>query len=200
MSEPSKHKFAEQMDRVAETGAGARRFDVVLPRGADGEANTQQSVRAQPFAGDHARLDSPPPRAEGTVRPLYAEGYTGEMSYAAGDTLEFHVSTSAAVFHLEVARVGGAVTSVLSVAGIAGAAHDVPENASSHGCGWPVAFAAAVRLIHAASCMRGFLLPSGGRCLSRPTVIRGRTDPSWEKQVLSARGFRRVGRRSEYAI
>lgn len=138
-------KWSENMDRGAETGAGARRFDVVLPHTHTGEANTQQSVAPQPFAGDHSRLGTAPPAAEaGAVRPLYAEGYTGEMSYAAGDTIEFHVSTSARHFNLEIARIGSAIKSVFSASALPGEAYDIPENASSHGCGWPVAYSMEV--------------------------------------------------------
>jgi hypothetical protein len=36
--------------------------------------------------------------------------------------------------------------------------------------------------------------------VTHPVVRRDAAPPAWEKQVLSARGFKRVGRHSEYAI
>ena len=76
--------------------------------------------------------------AEDAPVPLFVEGYTGQVSYAPGDTLTLHVSTSAATFGVEIARVGAETKRVLTTNGIAGAVHPVPENASSHGCRWPV--------------------------------------------------------------
>eukprot|EP01046_Picozoa_sp_COSAG06_P012818 COSAG06_NODE_764_length_12486_cov_190.016630_1_plen_415_part_00 len=129
---------------AAETGSGARRFDVVLPHAHRGESNLQQSVAPQPRAGDHMAKDERRPAVEAAVRPLYVEGYTRELSYRAGDTVEFCVSTSAPSFTLTVARIGAACEDVFERVEIAGAAHDVPENAASHGCAWPPAFSLTV--------------------------------------------------------
>src|SRR5688500_5236591 len=67
-------------------------------------------------------------------RPLFVEGYAGQVSYAPGEELSLHVSTSAAVFSVEVARLGAKTESVWSRAEIKGREHPVPEDASSHGC------------------------------------------------------------------
>jgi len=72
-------------------------------------------------------------------RPLFVEGYAGKVSYAPGETLSLHISTSAAEFSAEIVRLGGEVSKVWSSEGIAGNEYPVPENASSHGCAWPVA-------------------------------------------------------------
>lgn len=72
-------------------------------------------------------------------RPLYVEGYAGQVSYAPGEDLTLHVSTSAAVFSVEIARLGAKPESVWTSASVAGREHPVPENASSHGCHWPTA-------------------------------------------------------------
>jgi hypothetical protein len=40
-------------------------------------------------------------------RPLFVEGYAGKVSYAPGETLSLHVSTSAAEFSAEIVRLGG---------------------------------------------------------------------------------------------
>ena len=69
-------------------------------------------------------------------KPLYVEGYTGETSYAPGDTVSLHVSTTARTFNVEIARLGPKREVVLSTNGIPGQEFPVPENASSQGCGW----------------------------------------------------------------
>jgi hypothetical protein len=71
---------------------------------------------------------------------LFVEGYASQVSYQAGDQVAIHVSTSASVYSIEIARLGAERKVVLSKSGIVGAEHPVPENASSHGCGWPVSF------------------------------------------------------------
>jgi hypothetical protein len=70
-------------------------------------------------------------------RPLFVEGYTNQLSYAPGDEVRLHVSTSAPKYSLEVARLGAKREVVLTKPGLDGGEQPVPENASSHGCGWP---------------------------------------------------------------
>jgi hypothetical protein len=72
-------------------------------------------------------------------RPLFVEAYANRLSYVPGEDVVLHVSTSAAHYSLEVARLGAKREVVLSKSGLAGHEHPVPENASSHGCGWPAA-------------------------------------------------------------
>ena len=69
---------------------------------------------------------------------MFVEGYTDQLSYRAGDTVRFHVSTSAQAYSLEVARIGAAREVVWHQDSLPGASHPVPEDASSHGCRWPV--------------------------------------------------------------
>lgn len=71
--------------------------------------------------------------------PLFIEGYTGQTSYAPGDEVTFHISTSASVFTLEITRLGMKPEVVWTKTGLPGKEHDIPEHASSRGCGWPVA-------------------------------------------------------------
>ena len=73
------------------------------------------------------------------ARPLYVEGYAGRVSYAPGNELTLHVSSSAATFSVEIARLGAKVESVWTNTAVPGRELPVPENASSHGCRWPVA-------------------------------------------------------------
>lgn len=71
-------------------------------------------------------------------RPLYVEGYTGAVSYAAGEELTLHLSSTARQVAVEITRLGAEARLVWK--GDAPAAeHAVPENASSHGCLWPAA-------------------------------------------------------------
>jgi hypothetical protein len=72
-------------------------------------------------------------------RPLFVEGYTSEVSYAPGEDVILHVSTSAAKYSLEVARLGAKREVVLSKTGLDGRELPIPNNASSHGCQWPEA-------------------------------------------------------------
>ena len=71
---------------------------------------------------------------------LFVEGYTGQVSYKAGEEVTLHVSTSAKTWALEIARLGSAREVVMAKTALTGAIHAVPENASSHGCGWPESF------------------------------------------------------------
>ena len=72
-----------------------------------------------------------------TPKPLTIEGYTDRLSYRAGETVAFHVSTTAARYSLEVSRLGAEPKVVLSQSDLPGASHPIPEDASSRGCRWP---------------------------------------------------------------
>ncbi|MFM1942126.1 MAG: hypothetical protein RI897_1108 [Verrucomicrobiota bacterium] len=75
--------------------------------------------------------------ADDTPSGLYVEGYTGQVSYAPGEELTLHTSTSATTYAVEIVRIGSDRETVWSAESIAGMEHPVPENASSHGCQWP---------------------------------------------------------------
>jgi hypothetical protein len=66
--------------------------------------------------------------------------YTDRLSYAPGDKVRFHVSTSAPFFDLEIVRDGHVPATVLNRTGLAGRHHETPCDSSVHGCGWPPAF------------------------------------------------------------
>jgi len=78
------------------------------------------------LAGD----DTPP--------PLTIEGYTDRVSYQAGETVEFHVSTTASRYSMEISRVGAESQVVQTRANLPGGSYPIPEDASTHGCRWPV--------------------------------------------------------------
>jgi len=73
-------------------------------------------------------------------RSLYVEGYPSRQSYAPGEVVEFHVSTTAPTYALEVARLGRERKKVFQADGIPGAEHAVPELASVEGCSWPAGY------------------------------------------------------------
>jgi hypothetical protein len=73
-------------------------------------------------------------------RPLFVEAYADRLSYVPGEEVAFHVSTSAPKYALEIARLGAQRHVVFSKDDLTAGEHPVPESASSHGCGWPVAY------------------------------------------------------------
>ncbi|MEX0346746.1 MAG: N,N-dimethylformamidase beta subunit family domain-containing protein [Rhizobiaceae bacterium] len=71
-------------------------------------------------------------------------GYTAEMSYAPGDTVSLHVSTTADTWDLEIGRDGAEYVPVLSVEDLPGVHHETPTDCSVNGCNWPSAYEFAV--------------------------------------------------------
>ncbi len=67
-------------------------------------------------------------------------GYTDELSYAPGETVSFHCSSSAAAYHLAIERVGAKRERVFEKDGIEVTQHPIPDRASSQGCEWPSSF------------------------------------------------------------
>ena len=65
--------------------------------------------------------------------------YTDRWSYAPGDTVRLHVSTTLATFDLAIVRDGAERQSVHVRNGLQGRFHQTPEDCSVKGCGWPVA-------------------------------------------------------------
>jgi hypothetical protein len=70
---------------------------------------------------------------------LYVEGYSDQLSYLPGDTVSFHLSTTAPICTLEIARLGAEREVLWIQEEVVAQAYPVPEDASSHGCNWPVA-------------------------------------------------------------
>ena len=65
-------------------------------------------------------------------------GYADQLSYTAGEELSLHASTNCQQFDLTVERIGQERIRVLEKEAIPCAAHSIPDQASSHGCQWPV--------------------------------------------------------------
>jgi hypothetical protein len=78
------------------------------------------------------------------MRIPYIAAYPDRLSYRPGDQVSIACSTDAAKFSAEIARVGGQRQIVWERTGLPGRMHDVPEHASSLGCGWPEAFAVRI--------------------------------------------------------
>ncbi len=71
------------------------------------------------------------------VSPLFVEGYTGQVSYQAGEEITLHISTTASRYQVEIARLGASRQVVTNFNDLPGKMFSVPENASTHGCDWP---------------------------------------------------------------
>ena len=98
-------------------------------------------LKGSAAAGMASLLEAIPaaePAAADRDTPFIA-GYTDQASYRAGDRIPFCVSTTAPRFAMEIARVGARREVVWTGRGLAGVRHPVPEDASTHGCRWPVA-------------------------------------------------------------
>ncbi len=68
-------------------------------------------------------------------------GYTPRMSYATGDRVALHVSTTADKWELEVGRDGLTYQPMLREVGLRGRHHATPQDCSITGCNWPEAHA-----------------------------------------------------------
>lgn len=67
--------------------------------------------------------------------------YTDRYSYAPGETVTLHVSSTAPRYALEVVRDGGTEVRVLSEEGLAARWQDTPDQCSVLGCGWTASHA-----------------------------------------------------------
>ncbi len=67
-------------------------------------------------------------------------GYCWPQSVAAGEPVGLHLSSAGGrPVRVEVARASGHRETVLTVAAVAADHHELPPDAATHGCGWPVA-------------------------------------------------------------
>jgi hypothetical protein len=66
--------------------------------------------------------------------------YTDQLSYQAGERVDFHLSTTADIVSLEILRDGGTLTTVHENATIVGNHYDTPEDFFENGCAWPVGY------------------------------------------------------------
>ena len=117
-------------------------------------------------------------------RGTYIEAYAGQLSIAAGEPVGLHVSTSSNRYGVEVARHGARREIVWSCNGIKGAAHPVPGDASTHGCGWPE----EVRIPTVADWRSGYysvrLRDENGQCESEVAFVVRPAQPGVEARIL----------------
>lgn len=66
--------------------------------------------------------------------------YTDKLSYLPGEEVQFHSSTTAAEFSIEILRDGRAAVSVHMVRSLPGKLHKLPRDFYEKGCGWPVSY------------------------------------------------------------
>ncbi len=92
--------------------------------------------RRQGFRATHLNFFEAP---SDDPEDLEAWCYTDAISYAPGERVDFHVSTSADTYDLAVIRDGARPTIVYEQKGLAGARHETPADAYRVGCGWPIA-------------------------------------------------------------
>jgi len=71
-------------------------------------------------------------------------GYTPRMTYAPGDRIELHVSTTADAWDLEIGRDGADYTPLFEKHGLKGIHHPTPADCSVSGCDWPVSYSLAI--------------------------------------------------------
>jgi hypothetical protein len=95
----------------------------------------RRSVAMHPDAAWHLAHWYEAPRDD----PAYAEvyTYTDAMSYAPGETVQFHTSTTAPRWTLQVWRDGLTPTLVHEQADLPGEFFATPKGAYRDGCGWP---------------------------------------------------------------
>jgi len=74
----------------------------------------------------------------GDTNRLEIYGYTDRFSYAPGESVSLHVSTTADRYAIEVQRDGASPETVYRVEDQPGALHPTPADCSARGCGWPV--------------------------------------------------------------
>ena len=67
-------------------------------------------------------------------------GYCWPQSAGAGEQVGLHMSSSGGrPVRVEVARIGAQREVVFEASGVETGEHEVPNDASANGCGWPVA-------------------------------------------------------------
>ena len=66
--------------------------------------------------------------------------YSDRLCYSPGETISFHVSTTAKTYALEIARDALVLEGLFTRDKLSGCRHDTPDDASVIGCGWPVGF------------------------------------------------------------
>lgn len=80
----------------------------------------------------------PSERAHADLGATEVWSYTDRFSYLPGETVDFHLSSTAAEFSLEIIRDGAEPETVFRRDGLTSEAYPTPEDAYANGCDWPV--------------------------------------------------------------
>ncbi|MBL6458267.1 hypothetical protein JMJ55_23290 [Belnapia sp. T6] len=109
------------------------------PPGAADRSVNVGPARIYPTPGDHQWQEMRPyeaPRGDPAWHEIHV--YTDALSYAPGETVQFHGSTNAPDWTIEVTRDGAHPTVVHRAEGLPGRFTPMPKGAYETGCGWPV--------------------------------------------------------------
>jgi hypothetical protein len=141
-NETSRMTLKKVYDRLIADKAGGIHYlsgDNLL--GDDGEATVDSSHPTDLgfMRQAEAFLPALTPLLPRTEPRVAVQGYTDQLSYRPGEVIQFHISSEAPKFSLEIARIGAGRSVVWKREDISGSSHPIPEDASSHGCRWPAA-------------------------------------------------------------
>ena len=75
----------------------------------------------------------------------FIEAYANQLSCRPGEVVELCVSSSAKHYAVEIARVGAEREVVFKKSDLPGTQHEIPDDASSYGCRWPVGLEIPIR-------------------------------------------------------
>lgn len=102
----------------------------------------------------------------------YIEGYTSRQSYRVGDTIEFHVSTDASSYTIDILRDTWTPTTVEQVFELPGEYFPVPQELGWLGAGWPVTYRIVVPQSWQTGSYRAKFCTEDGTCTLHPFCIR----------------------------
>ncbi len=111
----------------------------IAPERSEHGSTNQRPRRPRPMHGDDHWLHVhwyEAPHEDPAFPEVYT--YTDAMSYAPGEEVQFHSSTTAPVWSLEIYRDGWRPEPVHTATDLAGAFSATPKDAYKAGCGWPV--------------------------------------------------------------
>ena len=98
--------------------------------------NEQGSQSSPPYAWSMPGWTSE--RQSSDENALEVWGYAERLSYAPGEVLKLHVSSSQPTYSITVTRDGLEPEIVYCKSGNAGRRHEAPDDSYAQGCGWPV--------------------------------------------------------------
>ena len=76
------------------------------------------------------------PREDDKYYEVYT--YTDALSYSPGETVNFHTSSTAKIYSLEIEKDGAETVSIYKKKNLAGVFYKTPKDAYKNGCKWPI--------------------------------------------------------------